>query len=78
LATGTTFTVRQFCEYAFGYLGMTYQDYVEIDPRYYRPAEVDVLLGDAGKARQVLGWEPKVFLPELVKIMVDAELQSVV
>ena len=76
LATGKTSTVRDFCELAFDYLGMNYEDYVQIDPRYYRPAEVDVLQGDAEKAKRILDWEPKTRLPELVKIMVDAELQS--
>jgi GDPmannose 4,6-dehydratase len=74
LATGETHTVREFCLEAFGYLGMNYLDYVQIDPKYYRPAEVDVLQGDATKAKQVLGWEPKVKFKELVQIMVDAEL----
>jgi GDPmannose 4,6-dehydratase len=74
LATGTTHTVREFCEETFNYLGMKYENYVEIDPKYYRPAEVDVLQGDASKAKRVLQWEPKVKFPELVKIMVDAEM----
>jgi GDPmannose 4,6-dehydratase len=74
LATGETHTVREFCLEAFSYLGMNYLDYVQIDPKYYRPAEVDVLQGDATKAKQVLGWEPKVKFKELVQIMVDAEL----
>src|ERR1700688_1448269 len=76
LATGETHTVREFCEEAFNYLGMKYENYVEIDPKYYRPAEVDVLQGDASKARRILGWEPKVRFPELVKIMVDAEMNG--
>lgn len=76
IATGETHTVREFCEETFGYLGMRYEDYVEIDPKYYRPAEVDELQGDASKAKRVLGWEPKVKFSELVKIMVDAEMRG--
>jgi GDPmannose 4,6-dehydratase len=76
LATGETHTVREFCQEAFRCLGMNYLDYVEIDPKYYRPAEVDVLQGDASKAKRVLGWEPEVKFSELVKIMVEAELHG--
>ena len=76
LATGETHTVREFCEEAFQYVGLDYQKYVEIDPRYYRPAEVDVLQGDASKARRILGWEPKTKFRDLVKIMVEAELKE--
>ncbi|SRR6266576_1448451 len=76
LATGETHTVRDFCEAAFSYLGMNYLDYVQIDLKYYRPAEVDVLQGDASKAKRILGWEPKVKFAELVKIMVEAELHG--
>lgn len=76
LATGETHTIREFCHETFTYLGMNYKDYVEIDPKYYRPAEVDVLQGDASKAKRVLGWEPKVRFKELVQIMVDAEMSG--
>ena len=76
LATGETHTIREFCEETFNYLGMDYREYVEIDPKYYRPAEVDILQGDASKAKRVLGWEPKVRFKELVKIMVDAEMHG--
>ncbi len=76
LATGETHSIREFCQEAFGYFGLDYQDYVEIDPKYYRPAEVDALQGDATKAKQVLGWEPKVRFKELVRIMVEAELRN--
>jgi GDPmannose 4,6-dehydratase len=76
LATGETHTVREFCAVAFNLLGMNYLDYVEIDPKYYRPAEVDVLQGDASKAKRVLGWEPKVKFSELVEIMVDTEMRG--
>jgi GDPmannose 4,6-dehydratase len=76
LATGETHTIREFCQEAFGYLGLKYEDYVEIDPKYYRPAEVDILQGDASKAKRVLGWEPKVKFKDLVKIMMKAELED--
>lgn len=74
IATGVQHSVREFLEEAFGYAGMEWQKYVEIDPRYYRPAEVETLLGDAGKARNILGWTPKVTFKELVKMMVDSDL----
>jgi GDPmannose 4,6-dehydratase len=74
VATGTTQTVREFCEHAFGRVGLDYNDYVEIDPRYYRPAEVDLLWGDPTKAKEKLGWEPKVGFKELVEMMVDADM----
>lgn len=76
LATGETRTVREFCEHAFGHVGLDYRKYVEIDPRYFRPTEVDALLGDATKARQKLGWKPKVTFEALVKMMVDADVQA--
>ncbi len=74
IATGETHSVREFIEKAFGYLNLDWQEYVEIDPRYFRPAEVDLLLGDASKARRQLGWEPKVDFEQLVKLMVDHDL----
>lgn len=74
LATGETHTVREFCEIAFGHLGLDYQEYVKTDERFVRPAEVDLLLGDPGKARRELGWEPKVSFRGLVEMMVDADL----
>ena len=74
VATGETKTVRQFCERAFGRVGLDYHDYVEIDPRYYRPAEVDLLWGNPSKAKRQLGWEPKVTFEGLVDMMVDADL----
>ena len=76
LATGETHSVREFVEKVFGYLGMNWEKYVEIDPKYFRPTEVNVLLGDASKAKRVLGWEPKVKFDELAKIMVNAELDK--
>lgn len=76
IATGETHSIREFLEEAFGYLNMDWHEYVEIDPRYYRPAEVDMLVGDASKASKLLGWEPRVRFKELVRIMVDADLQD--
>ena len=75
VATGETHSVREFLEEAFGYLDLDWEKYVEIDPRYFRPAEVDLLLGDPTKARTILGWEPKVSFKELVKIMVDSDMR---
>jgi GDPmannose 4,6-dehydratase len=74
IATGETHSVREFLEHAFTHAGLDWEAHVEIDPRYFRPAEVDVLLGDAGKARERLGWAPKVGFEELVRIMVDADV----
>jgi GDPmannose 4,6-dehydratase len=71
VATGKMISVREFCEKAFARYSMDYKQYVEIDPRYYRPAEVDQLLGDATKAKQKLGWEPKVSTDELINMMTD-------
>jgi GDPmannose 4,6-dehydratase len=75
IATGETHSVREFLEKAFSSLDLDWQKYVEVDPRYFRPAEVDLLLGDASKARSQLGWEPKVTFDELVKLMVDHDLE---
>ncbi|GAB4402664.1 MAG: GDP-mannose 4,6-dehydratase [Anaerolineales bacterium] len=74
IASGTTHSIRELCEVAFGYLDLDWREYVVQDPRFYRPAEVDLLVGDASKARRVLGWEPQVSFEELVKMMVDADL----
>jgi GDPmannose 4,6-dehydratase len=71
LATGETHSVREFLEEAFGYADLDWQEYVKIDERYFRPSEVDLLLGDASKAGEKLGWEPSVRFPELVRMMVD-------
>jgi GDPmannose 4,6-dehydratase len=76
IATGKTHSVRELCELAFGYLGLDYRDYVVSDPKFYRPAEVDQLVGDASKARKRLGWEPKVSFEELIQMMVDADLEA--
>ena len=75
LATGEMHSVREFLETAFAQVGLEWEKYVEYDARYIRPTEVDQLLGDATKARTVLGWEPKVKFRELVKMMVDADLK---
>jgi len=74
VATGQSHSVREFLDEAFGYLGMDWTQYVEVDPRYTRPTEVDHLEGDSSKAREMLGWVPKVGFKELVEIMVHAEL----
>jgi GDPmannose 4,6-dehydratase len=75
IATGEMLSVRQFCELAFGHLGLDYRDFVEVDPRYFRPAEVDQLLGDASKARSALGWKPKVDIKSLAAMMVEHDLE---
>lgn len=75
IATGETHSVKEFCQIAFSSIGLEYQDYVKTDQQFIRPAEVDVLIGDFSKAKKVFGWKPKVKFPELVKIMVDADLQ---
>jgi len=75
VAIGETYSVREFCELAFNHVGLDYQDFVEIDPRYYRPAEVDLLLGDPAKAKRVLQWEPKVPFTGLVEMMTEADLE---
>lgn len=74
IATGQAYSVRDFLDAAFGYLNLDWSRYVEIDPRFLRPTEVDLLVGDASKAKRILGWEPKVKFPGLVKMMIDAEL----
>jgi GDPmannose 4,6-dehydratase len=73
LATGETHSVQEFLEEAFAYAGLDWREYVQIDPRYFRPAEVDLLIGDYSKARAELGWEPRVRFGELVRMMVDAD-----
>jgi GDPmannose 4,6-dehydratase len=75
IATGETHSIREFLDAAFGRAGLDWKRHVEIDPRYYRPAEVDVLVGDAGKARRQLGWEPQTRFANLVQLMVDADVQ---
>ncbi|MCS6964206.1 GDP-mannose 4,6-dehydratase [Thermoflexus sp.] len=77
IATGETHSVREFVEVAFDYLGLDWRKYVVVDPALYRPADVDLLVGDATKARTQLGWAPSVTFEQLVKIMVDADLELV-
>ena len=76
IATGEAHSVREFLEEAFSYKDLDWREFVEIDPRYFRPTEVDFLQGDATKVRQLLGWQPRVKFRELVRIMVDADLQA--
>lgn len=76
IATGHTHSVRHFCELAFGHVGLNYEDYVVIDERFMRPAEVDLLVGDASKAREKLGWEPETSFEQLVTMMVEADLRN--
>jgi len=75
VGTGETHSVREFCEIAFHYVGLNYQDYVVQDERLFRPADVELLVSDPSKARQKLGWQPKVGFRELVEMMVEADLQ---
>jgi len=77
IGTGETHSVSEFLDEAFGYLDLDWHDYVKIDPRYFRPNEVDFLRADPSKARRVIGWEPRVFFKDLVRIMVDADLESI-
>lgn len=77
IATGETHTVREFLEEAFGFVNLNWEDYVEFDERFLRPAEVDLLVGDYSKAKEKLGWEPKVKFKELVKLMVEADLEAI-
>jgi GDPmannose 4,6-dehydratase len=76
IATGETWTVKEFLSRAFSRVGLDWEDYVEFDPRYLRPSEVDLLIGDASKAKQKLGWAPRTSFDELVRIMVDADLEA--
>ena len=77
IATGRATTVRDMCRIAFAHVGLDYEKHVVIDPKFFRPAEVDVLLGNPAKARAVLGWEPKTSLEELLAMMVDADMRRV-
>ena len=76
IATGQTHTVREFAQLAFSHVGLDWEKYVKVDSNYFRPTEVDMLLGDPSKAREKLGWEPEVTFEELVKIMVEADLAA--
>jgi GDPmannose 4,6-dehydratase len=77
IATGEAHSVEEFAALAFAQVGLDWRDYVRVDPNLLRPAEVDHLIGDASKARRKLGWQPTVSFPELVRIMVEAELEAV-
>ncbi len=77
VAMGETHSVQEFVELAFGHAGLDWKKYVVIDPKFMRPAEVDLLVGDPGKAKEKLGWKPKVSFPELVKMMVDSDIKGV-
>jgi GDPmannose 4,6-dehydratase len=76
IATGETHTVREAVETAFARQGLDPGEHLEIDPKYYRPSEVDVLLGDASKAKEKLGWQPKVRFQDLIELMVDADVAA--
>jgi GDPmannose 4,6-dehydratase len=76
VATGETHSVREFLQEAFQYAGLDWQDYVVVDPKYFRPAEVEFLLGDPAKARTQLGWTPRVTFKDLVRLMVDADMET--
>lgn len=76
VATGVTHSVRQLCETAFSYVGLDYNDYVKVDDQYFRPAEVDLLIGDAKKASTCLGWSPEVNFVELIEMMVRSDLET--
>ncbi|MBI3158237.1 MAG: GDP-mannose 4,6-dehydratase [Chloroflexi bacterium] len=77
IGSGEAHSVREFCEAAFRHVGLNYEDYVVVDEQFYRPAEVDLLLADPGKARRVLGWQPRVSFDELVQMMVEADMALV-
>lgn len=76
IATGETHSVREFCEIAFGHVGLPWKKHVKVDPKFFRPAEVKTLLGDPSRAKRKLKWTPKVSFPELVRMMVDADLEK--
>jgi GDPmannose 4,6-dehydratase len=75
IATNETHSIREFLDVSFGHAGLDWKKYVEIDPRYYRPTEVELLIGDYSKAKKKLGWEPKIRFVDLAKLMVDADVQ---
>jgi GDPmannose 4,6-dehydratase len=77
IASGESHTVREFCELAFGEVGLNYSDYVVVDERFYRPAEVESLIGDSSKARRVLKWKPRYTFAELVRLMVQNDLETI-
>ena len=75
VGTGQTYTVESFVELAFNHVDLDWHDHVVVDPKFYRPAEVDLLIADPSKAKEKLGWEPEVTIDQLVRMMVDADLQ---
>ncbi len=75
IAMNELYSVREFCEKTFSRLELDYRDFVEVDPRYYRPAEVDLLLGDSTKARTKLGWHPQTSFEQFVDMMVESDLE---
>ena len=76
VATGESYSVREFLLESFGYAGLDWEQHVEIDPKYFRPTEVDYLMGDSSKARRVLGWKPETSFKQLVHMMVDTDLRK--
>jgi GDPmannose 4,6-dehydratase len=76
VATGETHSVKEFLEEAFSYAGLDWKEHVVVDPKFFRPAEVDVLLGDASKAQKILGWRPQMTFKSLVRLMVDADMEG--
>ncbi len=77
MATGTIYSVKNFVQEAFKYVGLDWKRYVEVDKRYFRPTEVDALIGDSTKAKKVLKWKPKMDFQQLVHVMVDADMELV-
>ncbi|MBP8718864.1 MAG: GDP-mannose 4,6-dehydratase, partial [Candidatus Atribacteria bacterium] len=77
IGTGETHSVKEFLEEVFNYVGLDWKEYVEIDPRYFRPTEVELLLADSSKARKELNWSPRINFRELVKIMVDSDMELI-
>jgi GDPmannose 4,6-dehydratase len=76
IATGETHSVRRFCEIAFGHVGLKWEDHVKTDEKFFRPAEVDLLIGDPSKAETALGWKRKTSFEDLVTMMVDADVKA--
>ena len=76
IGTGEAHSVREFVEEAFSYAGLNWEEYVEIDPMYFRPTEPETLIADASKAEKKLGWKPKIKFEDLIKIMVDADMRA--
>ena len=77
MATGRTTSVREMCRIAFAHVGLNYEDHVVIDPKFYRPAEVELLLGNPAKAERQLGWKAKTSLEQLITLMVDSDMRRV-